>query len=929
MRFLVSPRPSESDRKPGIVVLRAWIAVFLLITSFVHLYGPIVAQEDESTEFSPENLSLSGSASEPIALIQPVGTLRVFWWDRFDGVTMVEGRPGAWSDPVAIPIVLVERLERSTPDGDEFALTPISAMPTIVGDGTGTAHALWSGEVDDETGGRPLWYARMGPDEDGWSTPRPLAESAVSFSLVDGPSGLLHLVYIRDLDTAVQPAGLYYRQSGDQGISWSSPGVIHTSRYHRLLTPEDADLSLLAESAEELYVTWRDPHLNQVMLAVSEVSEAEGLGWREPVRAGEPETGSQHGRFLSIPDTSQDGRWLMWESPGYSTDCVLRQAPVAELLAGGSEGERVLEDLTLCPESGTEWLVPYGEKQVLWGMSGDAGVITLVVWNGQHWSEPQSLRLDFEDPVRQVPVYLTGLQAALAGVPSSDGEEVVPEQPGSPLLVLVGVDETNDVWAVRLDPDTIETVFAPLSPWSPLDSITQSPTEPGTPAVVVDPEGWVHILWSEAESPDQETTVLWYARWDNGRWSRPTVALRSPEGGAREPTFVFAGEFLHALWSGGAYGRIWYSRAFTRDAFAAGGWSDSRALSGSDAESETPVGSSPHMVAAGGVLHAVYAVPVNERRGIYYVASEDGGETWGTPVSVFDAGEVGWPAVDDPQLAVDLQGGLHVIWLRPALTEGEPAQGIYYVWSRDGGQTWSEPLATAEGAYGWPRIAVSGLNQLHLLWQEVERSGIWWHRWLTDALSQSGGAEAWAGWSRDQQVVGMRDVIGPVAWVPDGEGRLYLVGARPDAESASSLVYTVWEGERWELRNPLVIEDVKPEAVVAALQPPLGRLDVIVAGRVMTGPTTAEPELWHTGRAISSTVPLTVVIPSQPVTPTPSPTPTPEPVVTATPDLLSGPPPVTQSNPLPFSTTVFLAGGLAAVIVAAVFGMRLLWAGRR
>jgi hypothetical protein len=106
-------------------------------------------------------------------------------------------------------------------------------------------------------------------------------------------------------------------------------------------------------------------------------------------------------------------------------------------------------------------------------------------------------------------------------------------------------------------------------------------------------------------------------------------------------------------------------------------------------------------------------------------------------------------------------------------------------------------------------------------------------------------------------------------------------------------------------------------------------LDVIVAGRVMTGPTTAEPELWHTGRAISSTVPLTVVIPSQPVTPTPSPTPTPEPVVTATPDLLSGPPPVTQSNPLPFSTTVFLAGGLAAVIVAAVFGMRLLWAGRR
>ena len=952
MRFASFPHSGGPCHKRWLAAAHVGIALFLLVTSLIDPRGRVLAQADEFAELGPENLSLSGSASQPAVLIRPDGTLRVFWWDRFDGVTRVEGQPGAWSDPITTPIVRVERLERPTPSGNEFAYTPISVMPTLVGDLSGTAHALWLGESDGETGAHPLWYARMGLEENAWSTPRSLAESAVSFSLTDDISNTLHLVYIRDLDTPSEPSGLYYRRSGDQGRSWSPPVMVHASRYYRLMTPEGADLSLIVAPPGRVYVTWRDPHLGQVMFTVSDEGE-EGLGWRTPVAVGQPEIGSRRGRFLSMPEGSGDEIWLLWESAGYSTDCVLQQASVEELLESGDRGETVLEALNVCPEPGAEWFLPLAEDQVLWGIEEDGGSATWVVWNGEQWSEPQGLRFDFEDPLREVRVYLTDLQAVFVEMLAAEEGDASRSQSDKPLLTVVGVGETRDVWAVPLDSDTLDTVFAPPSPWSPLVPVTQSQPEPSAPSVVIDEEGRVHVLWSELESAERETTVLWYARWDNGRWSRPAPVLRSPEGGAREPAFVLSGEYLHALWSGGPYGHLWYSRAFVRDAYAAGGWSEPQALNGlkaedpetsgsetsgsetdgsetggSETEGSNMVRSSPYLAAAAGTLHAVYAVPVNQQRGIYYVSSKDGGETWGTPASIFDAEEAGWPMIDAPQLAVDLQGGLHVVWLRPALATGEPAQGIYYAWSRDGGQTWTDPFVAAEGAYGWPQVTVNGLNQVHLLWQDVGRTGIWWHRWLVDVSSQSGGTDAWAGWTRDQQVVGMRDVVGPVAWIPDGDGKLHLVGIRPSSESAPALIYTEWTDGNWEPREPLAL-DIEPGEVAAALQPQLGRLDVLIEGRALTAEATLQPELWHTSRAVSSTSTITVIVPGQPLTPTPTPTPTSEPIVTATPDLRSGPPPVATSNPLPFSMSLLLAGGLAAVIVVVAFGLRLLWIGRR
>ncbi len=880
---------------------------------------PLLAQSEDTAETPATNLSLSGAASDPRVVPNPDGTLRVFWWDRFDGVTMAEGQPGAWSPSVATPLAVVE-----TTDADTDRSVPIAAMPHIAGDRSGTAHAIWSGSTDRETGASPLLYARMGANSTTWSTPRSMAFSAVDFALAEDPFGGLHLVYLRDLDTTAAPAGVYYRQSTDSGETWSSAVAIHTSRYYRLLNANDASISVTADTAGTIFGAWYDPNLGHIVLSSS--TDA-GSNWAEPVRLGDPNTGPQQGRLVLLAGESGAQAWFLWEVDGFGAGCSVRQAQADALVDDVESNAELLEGPAICPLPEPERFLPLNEEQTLLAGEGNGGIAQLAVWNGAQWSEPLRLRLDFEDQRRQAPVYLSDLHTGLtAGV--AEDETAAPEAAEETVLVFVGTDVSEDVWALLRPIGPLEAVFASPPPWSVPTAISDSPTEPGMPAVVASAEGGVHVLWSEPESATQVTPVLWYARWEQERWSRAVIAPRSPEGGARDPALALAGGHLHAVWSGGPYGQVWYSRAFVRDGASAASWLDPQPLSSSAARSDSGIASKPIIVAAADTLHVVYAVPVNEQRGIYYARSDDNGETWDAPVAVFDAAGAGWAAVDHPRLAVDVMGGLHVVWTRPALAADAPAQGLSYARSDDGGESWSAALTAFEGATAWPEVKVNGLNQVHLLWQAADR-GVWWQRWLPDAAETESGTDEWDAWSRDAQIVGLRDVVGPVAALADGDGRLHLVGTRAGDSAPAALVHVTWDGEAWEPQETLTLE-VAPGGAgpAAALQPEAGRLDVIFGGRARTLEAAAPSQLWHTSRAVAPAAAVTMVVPVDPVAATPTPEPTSTPVATPTPDLRTGPAPVANQSSLPIPASLPLAGGLAALIVAGGFGARLLWSRR-
>jgi hypothetical protein len=323
----------------------------------------------------------------------------------------------------------------------------------------------------------------------------------------------------------------------------------------------------------------------------------------------------------------------------------------------------------------------------------------------------------------------------------------------------------------------------------------------------------------------------------------------------------------------------------------------------------------------GGSLHVVYAVPVNEGRGIYYARSEDG-TTWSAERQVFDAAGAGWAMSDYPRLAVDLAGTIHVVWLRADPFGSGLIQTIYYAQSIDGGETWSDPLEVVEGAVAWPEVIASGAGQVHLLWNEATGENAWWHQWSAD-----GGL----GWTRPERVPGFGNVPGPGGMMADGTGVLHIVGLGRDDRGEPALLYVTWNGQRWAERElfRLDLATVTPvTGVSAALLPASGQLDVVFRGKGKEVGEAVHTDLWHTRRAVPAVV--AAPVPTFTPRPAPSPLPTPVPTTFATPTPgFSTAPPLSSGGSMADLVPLLLAGGLAAVIVAGAFGAGLLVRAKR
>jgi len=864
-----------------------------------------------------ENLSRSGTASEPIVVSGSDNTLHAFWWDQFDGLVTADGIVSAsssisgtkeittmsttWSEPRPVPLLA-------------------ATTPRILVDARGTVHAFWLEEPSSEmartseTGGRPLLHSRLSADEAAWSPPNILSESAVDFAVAADAAGALHLAYIHTQHTPYAPAGIYVRSYGQEGAGWTAPAAIQQSRYVRLLTPDTAHLQVAVDESDQVYVTWDDQHLGYALLAHSPDG---GKTWEPPQAIGDTDDRSQQIRLISVPGGET---LLLWEATSTGGTCNLRQATAVEALADvGNGGQRVLDGLTNCPDNAR--FLPLADGQVLMVEGSGGNTLTLAAWDGTRWSEPSRLGFDFEDPDLDRHIYLSDLEMTLVETSATSQGTSRPRA-----LVVVGTDQASDVWATSSQVDVLDLVFAPQPPWSDPASVAETEAFPGLPALAADSEGQLHLLWSEAAAPDDIGLALLYARQDRSntpdsedtRWSNPTVVLQPTEGGIEQPALVVAGDRLHAVWRGGENGQVFYSQAFTTDAYVASAWKQPQPL-----PAPVEMGSWPDIaVGPGGTLHVVYAVPLNEERGIYYTRSEDG-EQWSPAQRVFDAAEAGWMMSDHPRLAVDSEGTIHVIWVRatPFAAAGR-GQAIYYAQSRDGGQTWSQATEMAAGPYNWPEVIADGAGLVHLFWNATGTEPDWWHR-----QSSNGGQD----WNQPERVPGFEGVSGPVAAVGDGAGSVHLVGLGMDQDGEPALLHESWNGQRWVepevFRLDMAMDDYLPGAS-AALLPALGQMDVVFRGRTGSEGETQQVKLWHAQRIVPTIV--ATAVPAYTPQPTSTPTAPPAPTVPPTPrPELEGAPPSPAERSVVDILPILVPGALSVLLVAGAFAITLFRARRQ
>jgi hypothetical protein len=475
--------------------------------------------------------------------------------------------------------------------------------------------------------------------------------------------------------------------------------------------------------------------------------------------------------------------------------------------------------------------------------------IYLQAWDGSRWSDPQLQvqLMSFIDPETQNLVEFSCQQATLGA---------------DEILNVIGCDDGigQDIWFMSRSLLDVTEWFPQEAVWDPITSIASSDKNITSLAFVADQQNQGHLFWSEAETSDVQGPgkTIHYSRWNAGQWSDPTQILTSPNGMADQvAAAVNNSNQIFLTWRGGQDGQIYFSQADTSQAVVADAWSEPLEL-----PSLKPVGSSPTIfVDQSGKILVTYAIPLNEQRGIYLTSSTDGGFTWSTPITIFDAVQANWDMVDQPRLAQTDANTLHAIWTRASIPGGSGTLSLQYARSTDGGITWSAPQAVVENSVSWSEIVGTGMQTIQRVWQGNNGGNT--------TLYHEQSLDNGDSWTRTVPVSVFGNVIVSPSLSTDQAGRLHLFLIVESGSAQQVMQHWLFDGEKWSTERNLVLpltENSEYQDLASAISPG-GDLSIALVEKVSGQEIeTTQYQLLSSHRTLD--------IPPAPITPEPISTPT-------------------------------------------------------
>jgi hypothetical protein len=780
-------------------IIRYFLSIFLLaiITLYTFLSVSTVRSQSSNGWSTPLNLSNSGSASDPVIVADSLGLIHVLWMDEFSGFVYVLGDGTQWSDPRTVDVPFEQR---NSSQGFE------KVTPSLLADQFGTIHAFWR---EDEEGS--LYYSRVAATEFGsfasWTEPLLLDFSALDFDVEIDESGDIHLGYIRQLDTPDNPSGVYYyRLSRETGL-WSFPILLYPSKYFRSVGLENSNIDIATSEVDgnlKIFVAWDNRSRQRVYLTKSLDA---GETWEAPEVIDRPDStsGTVNPMNILVSGSGED-LTLLWQRRDSVGNCTHLHQWSNDNGETWSQPEQMLAGARLCGQESR--LFTSGDGRILlWTIVSDQ--VHLLAWDQDHWSEPrvQPELSTLEDPETLNAVTLGCRQATFL----EDGS-----------LAVVGCEASGDgdIWFTQRDLLEVGDWFSSEKSWSRPSELLTSTDEFQSPVLISGPENLLHVFWSQVDVSEQDfnRTVIYYLGGNGEQWGQPVKILHSPQGNAKDPSAALnANGRILVVWSESRSGGIYFSWANATRANIATEWSTPTRLPVPQAIVHSP----KILIDNTGTIHVIYSVPINEGRGIYGIRSRDGGETWLSPTFIFDAAGAGFEMVDRPQLAQSPDGVLHALWIRTSIPEAGGILGLYYVYSEDGGETWSPFEEVAAGNITWSQISSDGGGVAYRFWQEeINRQPV-----IKFQRRQDNGIT----WEPPESLSSFGESLRIAKLVSDPSGNLQMLQIVQDSAGRLILRNWVWEEERWVVSENLDLSNdaqLSAYSMVTAVSPP-GKLNLV------------------------------------------------------------------------------------------------------
>ncbi len=290
--------------------------------------------------------------------------------------------------------------------------------------------------------------------------------------------------------------------------------------------------------------------------------------------------------------------------------------------------------------------------------------------------------------------------------------------------------------------------------WTPAQRLTWTSGWSEWPAQAFDTQGNLHVFWSDNTTGHYE---LYYKKSTDGgtSWTTTKRLTWASSGFGSVAVAVDSADNIHVVGQNlpPGDGEIYYKKSTDGGA----SWTANKRLTWNSGSSEDPAVAVDSL----GNLHVVWEDYTPGESEIFYKKSTDGGVTWTA------SQRLTWTPGPSrfPKIASHWSGGLYVVWEESYNGSAE----VYFRKSTIGGSTWSagQKVTWTSGNSSSPAMSVDFSGNLHLAWVDDTPGNIE----IYYRKSTNGGAS----WSTTQRLTWTSGYSDNPALAADSSGNPYVV----------------------------------------------------------------------------------------------------------------------------------------------------------